>query len=137
MSLTVGLRSLGDFSITAAGTQTGDWIEDLDGMQSALVSLRLAYGSGGTSIKAYVQSTADDGVTAHDIACVVFGTASEHRLLNFTTGSVEDQITPTDGTMADDTAELNGLLGTKMRLKIVSAGVYAGSTVLSVRVTVR
>ena len=78
-----GLVSLGDFSITAAGAQVGDWVENLDGMLSAMVSLRLAWGSGGTNVKAYLQSSADGGTTVHDIASVVFGAASEHQLLNF------------------------------------------------------
>lgn len=132
-----GLRSLGDFSIAAAGTQTGDWVDDLDGMLSALVSLRLAYGSGGTTLRAYVQSTADGGTTACDIACVLFGVASEHSLLSFSALTPKTtQVTPTDASLPDDTA-VDGLLGTKMRLKIVSTGVYAGSTVLSGRLTVR
>lgn len=131
-----GLRSLGDFSIAAAGTQTGDWVDDLDGMLSALVSLRLAYGSGGTTLRAYVQSTADGGTTVHDVAAVLFGAAAEHRLLNFTAAPVLSQVTPVDASLPDDTA-VDGLLGTKMRLKIVSTGTYAGSTVLSGRVTVR
>lgn len=132
-----GLRSLGDFTVTAAGTVTGDWVEDLDGMWSALVSLRLAYGSGGTTVRVYVQVTPDDGTTACDIACVLFGVASEHVLLNFSALTPKlTQVTPTDGTAADDTA-VDGLLGAKMRLKIISTGTYAGSTVLSGRLTAR
>lgn len=132
-----GLYSLGDFPVTTAGTQTGDWVENLEGMLAAMVSLRLAYGTGGTSVKAYVQSTPDDGTTVCDIACVVFGTAAEHQLLNFSALTPKlTQITPTDGTLADDTA-IDGLLGTKLRLKIVSTGTYGGSTVLSGRLTAR
>lgn len=132
-----GIYSLGDFTLTAAGTVTGDWVEDLDGMLSALVSLRLAYGSGGTTVRAYVQVTPDDGTTVCDIACVLFGTAGEHALLNFSALTPKlTQVTPTDGTLADDTA-VDGLLGTKMRLKIISTGTYSGSTVLSGRLTGR
>lgn len=132
-----GLFSFGDFTVTTAGTVTGSWIDDLDGMLSALVSLRLAWGSGGTSIKAYVQVTPDGGTTVCDIACVVFGTASEHVLLNFSALTPKlTQVTPTDAALADDTA-VDGLLSTKMRLKLVSLGTYAGSTVLSGRLTAR
>lgn len=132
-----GLYSLGDFPIAAAGTQLGDWVSDLDGMLAALVSLRLAWGSGGTNVRAYVQITPDDGTTVCDIACVLFGAASEHALLNFSALTPKlTQVTPTDGALADDTA-VDGLLSTKMRLKIVSTGTYAGSTVLSGRLTAR
>lgn len=132
-----GLKSLGDFVITAAGTQTGDWVDDLDGMLSALVSLRLAYGAGGTTVRAYLQTTPDDGTTVADMACVLFGTASEHALLNFSALTPKlTQVTPGDAALADDTA-VDGLLGTKMRMKIVSTGTYSGSTVLSGRLTAR
>jgi hypothetical protein len=135
--LNPGLKNLGDFEITTAGMQTGDWVDDLDGMLACLASVRLSYGSGGASIKAYLQSTPDDGTTVHDIACVVFGVASEHALLNFSALTPKlSQVTPSDGALADDTA-VDGLLGTKLRLKLVSVGTYAGSTVLSGRLTVR
>lgn len=132
-----GLFSLGDFAIGANATQIGDWV-DIEGALAALVSLRLAYGSAGGTVKAYVQTSADDGTTATDIACVTFTTAGKHALLNFsaltpkTTAAIS-----TDGSLADDTA-VDGLLGTKARLKVVSSGTaYAGSTVLSARLTAR
>lgn len=130
-----GLYSLGDFTIGAAATQVGDWV-DITGALSALVSLRLAWGSAGTTVRAWVQ-TSGDGVIATDIACVLFGVASEHELLNFSALTPKTtQVTSTDGTLADDTA-VDGIVGTKMRLKVVSTGTYAGSTVLSARVTAR
>jgi hypothetical protein len=132
-----GLFSLGDFTITAAGTQNGEWVEDLDGMLACLASLRLACGSGGTTVRAYLQTTPDDGTTVVDIACVLFGTASEQALLNFSALTPKTtQVTPGDAALADDTA-IDGILGTKVRLKVVSTGTYAGSTVLSGRITVR
>ncbi len=54
-----GIKNLGDFTITVANTQVGEWVEDLEGMLSLLVQLRLAYGSGGESIKAYLQTSID------------------------------------------------------------------------------
>jgi hypothetical protein len=134
---TPGLFSLGDFSIAAAGTQTGEWVENLDGMLACMASLRLAYGSGGTTVRAYVQTTPDDGTTVCDIACILFGTASEQQILNFSALTPKTtQVTPGDAALADDTA-IDGILGTKLRLKVVSTGTYAGSTVLSGRITAR
>lgn len=129
-----GIQSLGDFSVAAAGTQIGDWVEHFDSLLGLTAQFRLAYGSGGTSVKAYLQTSIDQGVTPIDIACVVFGTASEVNVLNFSGLTPKlTQVTPTDGALADDTS-LDGVLGDRFRLKMVSTGVYAGSTVLSVRV---
>jgi len=127
-----GYFAIASFNITTAGTQTGDWTEiDLDGLLALAAQLRLAYGSSGTSVKAYLQTTLDEGTTAIDIACVVFGTASEVAALNFSALTPKTtQVTPTDGTLTDDTA-IDGILGTKFRVKIVSVGTYAGSTILT------
>lgn len=132
-----GIKDLGDFTVTAAGTQVGTPVTGLDGMTAATLQLRLAYGSGGTTVRAYVQTSLDQGTTWIDLACVLFGTASEVAVLNFsgltpkTTAAV-----PTDGAMTDDTA-VDGILGDRLRVKVVSTGTYAGSTVLSARASVR
>lgn len=135
--LNPGMFTLGDFSITSAGTQTGDWVEDLEGMIAALAHLRFQYGSGGTAVKAYLQTTCDDGTTVIDTACVVFNVASETEVLNFSALSPRTlQISASDGALTDDTA-IDGILGTKLRLKVVSTGTYASDTILSGRVVVR
>lgn len=137
--MTPGQISLGSFTITTAGTQTGEWTTagNLDGLLAMLVQLRLAYGSGGTSVKAYLQTTMDDGTTPIDIACVVFGTASEVALLNLSALTAKiTQVTPTDATLTDDTA-VDGILGDRFRLKVVSVGTYAGSTSLTGYAVVR
>lgn len=127
-----GFLSLGSFDITAAGTQTGEWTTaDLDGLLAMVAQLRLAYGSGGTTVRAYLQTSADQGTTPIDIACVLFGTASEVAVLNFSALTPKTtQVTPTNGTLADDTA-IDGILGDMFRLKVISTGTYAGSTVLT------
>jgi hypothetical protein len=131
-----GVYSLGDLTITTAQTYLGDPVIELFGMQSALLQLRLAYGSGGSTIRAYVQCSADQS-TWYDVACVLFGTASEVALLNLSALTPKTtQVTPTDGTLADDTA-VDGLITDRMRLKVVSTGTYAGSTVLSARLVAR
>lgn len=132
-----GIHSLGDFTITTAATYVGEWVEGFEGLLAICAQLRLAYGSGGTSIKAYLQTSLDQETTPIDIACVVFGTASEVAALNFSALTPKlTQVTPTDGALADDTA-VDGVLGDRFRLKIVSTGTYAGSTVLSARVNAR
>jgi hypothetical protein len=132
-----GICSLGDFTVTAAGTQIGDWVTDLDGMAAVTAQFRLAYGSGGSSIKAYLQTSLDQGTTPVDIACIVFAAAGETEIINLSGLTPKTtQVQPTDGALADDTC-LDGVLGDRLRLKIVSTGTYAGSTVLSVRAAVR
>jgi hypothetical protein len=133
-----GIQSLGDFAITTAGTQIGDWTEtDLSGLLAMAAQIRLAYGSGGTNVKAYLQTSLDEGTTAIDIACVVFLAVSENAALNFSALTPKTtQVTPTDGAIADDTA-IDGILGDRFRLKVVSTGTYAGSTVLSGRINPR
>jgi hypothetical protein len=132
-----GIQSLGDFTITTASTQVGEWVTGFEGLLAMCAQLRLAYGSGGTSIKAYVQTSLDQGTTPIDIACVVFGTASEVAVLNLSALTPKTtQVVPTDGALADDTA-LDGILGDRFRFKVVSVGTYAGSTVLSARVNAR
>lgn len=131
--------SLGSFNITAAGTQTGDWTTagNLDGLQAMLVQLRFVYGSGGTNVKAYLQTTMDDGTTPVDIACVLFTTASESPFLNFSALTPKTtQVVATDGTLSDDTA-VDGILGDRFRLKVISTGTYAASTSLTGYAVVR
>jgi hypothetical protein len=45
-------------------------------------------------------------------------------------------IIPTDGALADDTC-VDGVLGDRLRVRVVTTGTYGGSTVLSVRAAVR
>lgn len=142
-----GIYALGDYAITSAGTYApivGGEPSGLDGMISATVQLSFAYGSGGTSGKAYLQTSLDQanegGVAAGtwiDIACVVFGTASEVWVFNFSALTPKTvPVTPTDGALADDTA-IDGVLGDRLRLKIVTIGTYATNTIFSGRVNVR
>lgn len=128
--------SSSDLTVTTAGTTVCDVVDGLNGMLAATVQFRFAYGSGGTNCKAYLQSSADQGTTWYDLACVVFGTASEIELINLSGLTAKSLTAPTDGTLTDDTV-VDGLLGDRFRIKAVSTGTYAGGTVLSVRTVVR
>lgn len=130
------INGASDLTITSAGTVTCDPITGLDGMQAATIALRFAYGSGGTNAKAYVQTSFDQGNTWCDVACVVFTIASETQLVNLSGLTPKSLTVPTDGTMTDDTV-LDGFLGDRFRVKVISTGTYAGSTTLSVRTVVR
>jgi hypothetical protein len=128
--LSPGYASLGTFSITTAGTFTGDWSDDFEGCLSLLAQLRFIWGSGGTSVVAYLQTSVDNGSTAVDMAAVAFGVASENAVLNFSALTPKTtQVVTTDGAMTNDTA-VDGVVGDRFRVKIVVVGTYAGSTQL-------
>jgi hypothetical protein len=135
--LSPGFKSLGNFTITAAGTVAGDWVDGLDGLLSLCAQMRLAYGSGGTTVKAYLQTSLDQGTTPIDIACFTFTTASavKARNLSALTAKTTD-VTPSDAALTDDTS-VDGVLGDRFRVKVVSVGTYAGSTILSCGAVVR
>ena len=130
-----GTFSLGDFSIGAAATQVGDVVDDLSGALAITLSARLAYGSGGTSCYAVVETSLDQGVTWVQIARFDFTTSGLQKVLTVS-GLTPRIAAATAGSLAADTA-LDGTLGDRLRATVVSTGTYAGSTVVSVRANVR
>jgi hypothetical protein len=144
-----GIKNLGDRVLTTALTgevitSSNDdagaavaYLDDLDGLFALAVQFRFAYGSGGTSCKAYLQTSFDQGSTWVDIACAAFTTASATKDFNLSALTpVTSPVTPTDGSLADDTC-VDGLLGDRFRVKVTSTGAYASNTSLSVRVNAR
>lgn len=123
-----------DLTITAAATVTCDPVL-INASEGFGAQLRFAYGSGGASVKAYLQGSLDGGNTYFDLACVLFATASEVANLGFRFGAVS-AFAPTNGTMADDSILNSGTIPVvdRLRLKVISAGTYAASTLLSGRV---
>jgi hypothetical protein len=124
-----------DFTITTAGTFVGQPCSGLDGIRSMSAQLSLAYGSGGTSIDAYLQTTLDGGATWIDIGEVSWTTSSGVAVMNFHTDLAVVAFTPTDGAMTANTQK-NGVLGNAFRLKLVVVGTYA-NTVVAGRIVVR
>jgi hypothetical protein len=130
-----GTFSLGDFSIGAAATQVGDVVDDLSGALAVTLSARLAYGSGGTSCYAVIETSLDQGVTWVQIARFDFTTSGLQKVMTVS-GLTPRIAAATAGSLAADTA-LDGTLGDRLRATVVSTGTYAGSTVVSVRANVR
>lgn len=126
-----------DLTISIAQTITSDILKNLEGVQALSLEVKLAYGSGGTKIQHYLQTTFDQGTTWVDIACVTFLTAGGTKLVNLSgLTPVTTSYTPTDGLLTDDTCK-DGLLGPWYRTKTVSTGTYAGGTALATRVVAR
>jgi hypothetical protein len=130
-----GTFSLGDFSIGAAATQVGEVVDDLSGALAVTLSARLAYGSGGTSCYAVVETSLDQGVTWVQIARFDFTTSGLQKVITVS-GLTPRIAAATAGSLAADTA-LDGVLGDRLRATVVSTGTYAGSTVVSVRANIR
>jgi hypothetical protein len=135
--LNPGDYSLCDQSIGAAlSASILTPIIELDGIKAATIEAKVSYGSGGTTIKAFVQVTLDAGLTWIDVACFVFGTAGGVKVVNLSgLTPVSTPFTPTDGGMADDTVK-DGVLGSAMRVKLTTTGTYV-NTLLSVKMSAR
>ena len=136
------MRNPGDYSLcdlaitTALSGVALTPVQKLEGMLAATISARFAWGSGGTSCKAYVQVTHDSGVTWDYIACFAFGTTSATKKINLSgLTPVTNPVTPGDGAMADNTFQ-DGFLGAAMRVKLVTTGTYS-NTILSVKLSAR
>lgn len=131
-----GANGGGDFQLTTAGTFTGDWITGLDGMTSLSAQVHFAYGTGGGTGKAFLQTSLDGGNTAIDVACITFATSSKVDVFTLAAGSAAI-VTPSDGALGDDTL-LDGVLGDRVRLKVITSGTaYATQTVLAGRIVAR
>lgn len=94
------------------------------------------YGSGGTTVKVFIQTSLDNGASWMDIICLAFTTAALKKVGAVSLSVVAAVTTPTDGTLADNTV-VNGILGDRLRVKTITAGTYAGLTSLQTWVTLR
>jgi hypothetical protein len=111
------------------------------------IQANMVYGSGGTSVDVWVQTSLDGKVTATDVCNFHFTTSSQRYGCNISTANPNgtpqssstgpDKQTPnlalTDGSMSSNTAQ-DGILGPYVRVKYQSSGTYAGSTTLQVDV---
>lgn len=125
-----------DFAIGNAGTYVGDWLQDIDGMLSASVQLDFRAGTtpGESDVRAFLQTTIDDGNTPIDLACCLF-TAGGRRVFTVAADTTPTPVVATDAAIPDDTV-IGGILGNRLRLKVVSTGSWS-STYLGARVVVR
>lgn len=132
-----GDYSLCDLAITSALSGVAQSpITDLEGILAATIEARFAYGSGGTSCRAWVQVTVDNGATWIDVASFAFGTTSSVKVVNLSgLTPVGSAITPVDGALADNTVQ-DGILGSAMRVRVTTTGTYANS-LLSVKMSAR
>lgn len=113
-------------AIPAAGTSTTTPLVGLGETGDLTLHWNFDYGSGGTSVTGYVQ-TSFDGTTWIDIAAFRSTTADDIQILSVSAGGdVGVAPTETDGALPAGTT-LSGVLGDQLRLKLVVVGTYAGS----------
>lgn len=112
-------------AVPAAGTTNYD-IEAsglFDAIKLALYA-KFVYGSGGTSIKLYVEGSYDQGTSWVPVGNVTFTTANDAKLFTVVPSSLGS--TDADASQADDTV-INHI-PPRLRLRQVVAGTYAAST---------
>jgi hypothetical protein len=95
---------------------------------SVLVQGKFSYGSGGTTVTAWVQTSCDGGSTWADVASFGYTTLSARSLYNLSALTVgTTAYVPTDGTMASNTSK-DGIIGSQWRVKYTTTGTYVGTT---------
>jgi hypothetical protein len=96
--------------------------------RSVDVQANFTFGSGGTSATAFVQTSLDGGNTWVDVAAFGFTTASAIKVFNLSTvTATTSPITPTNGTLASNTA-IAGIAGNLWRALVSSTGTYNNTT---------
>lgn len=105
----------------------------LTGMNYLGVQGTFLYGAGGTTVKAWIQTSFDGGSTWVDIINLPFTTAASRVTAAVSTGVTAGTapVAATDGTAADS-AIVNGVLGDRVRVKYVTTGTYTGATSLAI-----
>lgn len=107
-------------------------ITNMIGVKYLIATAVFLYGAGGTTVKAYVQTSFDGGATWIDIMCFAFTTSAGTKVSAVTLNvALAASTVTTDGSMSDNTI-LNGLLGDQFRVKYVTTGTYTGATSLAV-----
>lgn len=146
-----GLFNLGDVALAAinaattatvvttgtdASGATVAYIGDLDGMLSATLQITFSYGSsGGTSIKAIVETSLDQGTSWCEVYRAAFTTASKQNVVNLSgLTAVGTPYTPT--TLSDD-ATKDGVIGPRWRMRILTVGAYSGAASIAARLIAR
>lgn len=100
----------------------------VDAPSSIAVQANFTYGSGGTTVDAYLQTSVDGGATWIDIAQFHFTTASARFVYNLNSQTpVTTEYTATDATLAANTSK-DGIVGPLFQVKLVTTGTYAAST---------
>ncbi|MEN6605920.1 MAG: hypothetical protein ABFD60_01655 [Bryobacteraceae bacterium] len=127
------LALLPELTITTAVNATaGTVFSGLAGIKYLIVYAKMKVGTGGSSIKAYVQTSLDGGATWIDIMSFAFANTAGTKVSAVSMAvALAAATVASDGALTDDTI-VNGLLGDRIRVKYVTTGTYSGGTSLTV-----
>ena len=114
---------------TAAGTFEDPRVDGFGKVGSLTITYRFTYGSGGTSVDVYVQTSIDGGITWWDIACTSFSTSTGNAYQSCTMSHISTPVALTDGTLTANTS-IAGLLGPTFRTKRIVTGAYGGTSLI-------
>ncbi len=106
----------------------------LYGMKQLSVEANFVYGSDGTTVDVWIQTSLDGGSNWIDIAQFAFLTTSLRKVHTVVIPAVvatRTNVTPLDGTLGDNLIQ-DGILGDMIRAKLTTTGTYAGDTTLDV-----
>lgn len=105
---------------------------------NVVLQCAFAYGSGGTTADAYVQTSLDNGATWFDVANFHFTTSTATKVSALTSliAPAAQAFAPTDGSLSANTI-VQGILGPLWRVKLTTTGTYAGGTTMTVWMTIR
>ena len=136
--LSGGVVTLYSGTVTTAGTVTGGTVAGLGGALQLAAQAAFTYGSGGTATTAYLQTSLDEAASWMDIAAFGFATTTATRVFRLGMGDSSGTalLTPTDGSLTSGT-QVNGVLGDRFRVKVISTGTYAGNTTLVLKASVK
>lgn len=123
---------------TALTAVTTTPVKLLSGMNYLAVQAVFLYGSGGTTVNAYVQTTLDGGLSWFDIMNFSFTTSAATKIsaVNTYIAPASQAFAPGSGALTANTI-VQGILGSQLRLLYTTTGTYAGATSLQVTGTAK
>jgi len=120
---------------TAVTAQVSAAQQLFDGPPRAMaIQCNFTYGSGGTTVQAWIQTSFDEQTTWVDVATCYYTTSSLRQLFNLSSLTPQTTIyTATDGTLSPGSSSAkDGYFGNWWRVKYTTTGTYAGGTTLNV-----
>ncbi len=109
-------------------------VSGLHGMKSLSVEANFVYGSGGTTIDVWIQTSLDGGANWIDIMqfqLVLTSLRKIHTVVIPAVVATRTNVTPLTGTLGDNLIQ-DGILGDTIRALVTTVGTYAGDTTLTV-----
>ena len=115
-------------TLTSAETFVGDVAFVPFGTRQLTAEAIFTRAGGGTTCDVFLQTTLNGGTTWIDIAQWAFVTTTASRVHGVRADiALGANYTPTDGSLADNTIK-DGLMGDRIRVKIVVVGTYTGAS---------